>query len=292
MNTQKGLAPILIILLGFVLIGGGVYVYDQKNDLGIFGTKENIETSVPDEENTKADSSEEKDIVDTSTASKDKGASNKIETNTSTAGKIDSKIITNNTPVTDSTVNATTDLWSIFDQVTLALKNKDIVSYNKFSYRQVTPEESSQFSDFVPFLLEMSLGVNKGEYINKWQDDKQAIYSTPPKRDNKTDYYGYTQGFVKFIKKDGVWKLLSTGDSSWGVTAITTVDGTNRTQTEADITLKEMMLDSDKDGLSDMSEKCEGSKIGDKSCVKTDPNKRDTDGDDWWDGIDESMDDF
>jgi len=30
MNTQKGFAPILIILLGLVVIGGGVYVYINK----------------------------------------------------------------------------------------------------------------------------------------------------------------------------------------------------------------------------------------------------------------------
>lgn len=100
MNTQKGFASILLILLGLVVIGGGVYVYNQKNDLGIFGTKENIEISVLDEKNTNADSSEEKDVTDASTTSKGEGDSNKIETNTSAAGKIDSKIITNNPPVT------------------------------------------------------------------------------------------------------------------------------------------------------------------------------------------------
>jgi len=31
MNTQKGFAPILIILLGLILIGGGVYFYTQNN---------------------------------------------------------------------------------------------------------------------------------------------------------------------------------------------------------------------------------------------------------------------
>ncbi len=50
MNTQKGFASILLILLATIFIGGGVYVYDQKNDLGIFETKENIEPLVVTEE--------------------------------------------------------------------------------------------------------------------------------------------------------------------------------------------------------------------------------------------------
>lgn len=31
MNTQKGFAPILLILLGLIVIGGGVYFYTQNN---------------------------------------------------------------------------------------------------------------------------------------------------------------------------------------------------------------------------------------------------------------------
>lgn len=38
-STQKGFASILIILLGLVVIGGGLYVYAQKNNLGIFSTE-------------------------------------------------------------------------------------------------------------------------------------------------------------------------------------------------------------------------------------------------------------
>jgi hypothetical protein len=50
MNTQKGFVSILFILLGLVIIGGGVYFYNQKNNLGIFDKKENIEISTSDEE--------------------------------------------------------------------------------------------------------------------------------------------------------------------------------------------------------------------------------------------------
>lgn len=53
MNTQKGFVSILIILLAIVAMGGGVYVYDQKNDLGMFSKKEvttNPNETIKDEE--------------------------------------------------------------------------------------------------------------------------------------------------------------------------------------------------------------------------------------------------
>lgn len=265
MNTQKGSAPILIILLGLVVIGGGVYVYDQKNDLGIFGKKENTEPLLVVEENIIKNDSEKKDNIDTSIISKDKENSNKIETKTGVVGKIDSKITTNNTLVVDPIVSPITDLWGIFDQVTLALKNKDVSSYNKFSYTQVTKEEASQFADFIPYLLDMMSKINKSDYTNKLQDDKQAIFSIKPIE--TTDNYKIEQ--IMFIKQDGLWKLLTVSNKEF---------------------IGTVTPDSDKDGLTDNEEICTANH--DPKCVKTDPSKKDTDGDGWWDGIDESMNPF
>jgi len=94
MNTQKGFASILIILLGLVFIGVGVYVFDQKNDLGIFGTtekkeEENNNPQINTEEVIKTNSSEnskienksENIIINTELKS---GTQTKIQTATST----------------------------------------------------------------------------------------------------------------------------------------------------------------------------------------------------------------
>jgi len=114
------------------------------------------------------------------------------------------------------------------------------------------------------------------------QDDKQAIYSTNPVKTDDSTAYGYKQGIIMFVKKDGSWKiLLSSPEKNWGVSKA----GTNRTPAQVEELLQEMILDSDKDGITNMYELCEGSQMGNSKCVKTDPNKRDTDGDGWWDGI-------
>ena len=159
-----------------------------------------------------------------------------------------------------------------------------MISYNKYSYKQVTPEQNSQFIQFLPFLLDESSKINKSDYVNKWQDDKQAIYSTIPKKIDNTESYGYKQGIIMFINKDGFWKVLSMSpEKTWTISK----KGTNHTATQIEQELQAMMLDSDKDGLTDKEETCTADH--DPACVKTDPNKRDTNGNGWWDGIEAVM---
>lgn len=250
MNKQKGFVSILLILAGLIVIGGGVYVYDQKNDLGIFNKKQNKEAPTLVEEKIDLKNPEIKKNADTNKKETD---STKIETNIAVTEKIDSGATEAN------------DLWVIFDQVTLALKNKDISSYNKLSYTQVTKEEASQFSDFIPYLIDMMSKINKSDYVSKIQDDKQAIFSIKPIE--TTNNYKIEQ--IMFIKQDGLWKLLTISNKEF---------------------VGKLTPDSDKDGLTDNEEICTANH--DPKCVKTDPSKKDTDGDGWWDGIDESMDSF
>lgn len=54
---------------------------------------------------------------------------------------------------------------------------------------------------------------------------------------------------------------------------------------EGENTLKAMISDSDKDGRTDYDELCKGAMEANPNCVKTDPNKRDTNDNGWWDGI-------
>ena len=137
------------------------------------------------------------------------------------------------------------DLWGIYDKVNLALKNKDAASYNAYSYVQVTPDQESQFVSLASFMYEwgVNVSINKADYINKWQDDKQAIYSTNPKKMDDAKIYRYSQGFVMFIKKDSSWKVLMIiPEQGWSISK----KGTNMTAAQAEQTLQTMILDSDK----------------------------------------------
>lgn len=182
--------------------------------------------------------------------------------------------------------SGSTDLWSIFDKMVLALKNKDIPALNAVSYTQIPADQEAQFIKVAPLLYDLESQIVKSEYINKWQDEKQAIYSTNPKKSEDTYGYNLSQGNIMFINIDGSWKVLLSGaESGWHIVK----SGTNQTPAQAEQELQTMVLDTDKDGIKDQDETCTGAKELSPSCVKSDPNNRDTDGDGWWDGIEANM---
>ncbi len=186
------------------------------------------------------------------------------------------------TPTIDNNAATSDDLWPIFDKNADALKNKNIEAFNATSYKKITAAEESQFYQLASFLYSEMKKINKDDYTNKYRDDNQAIYSTNPVREDSSISYSYKQGFVMFVKKDGLWKLLSIiPNKEWSISK----SGTNETPEQIEKDLQEMILDSDKDGITDMDELCKGAQEFNPQCVKTDPRNRDTDGDGWWDGI-------
>lgn len=248
-NNQKGFVSFLVVIIIVLLVvGGGVYFYLNKRY-----------ASSPD-----ANVPEVVKIIPTNTTD------NVVESNSSP----NTNIVTDN------------DLWSVLDKNTLALKNKDVVAFNATSYIQVAPAEESQFSQLASFLYGEMIKINKSDYVNKWQDDKQAIFSTNPAKADNDNFYRYTQGSIMFIKKDGLWKLLSESPAK-GFSILK--GGTNKTSIQIEQDLQAMMLDSDKDGLTNEEETCTGTKQYDSKCIKTNPNKRDTKGNGWWDGIEKEM---
>jgi hypothetical protein len=178
---------------------------------------------------------------------------------------------------------ATSDyLWSVFDQYNNKLKNANYNDYVASEPPSSVLMSPTQFAQLSAFTYNENMKLNKADFVNKWQDDKQAIFSTNPVRTETADSNGYTQTKISFIKDNGAWKILLISPSnSWSVLKSTGASG------EKD--LQAMISDSDKDGLTNWEETCSGANHYNTSCVKTDPNKRDTNGNGWWDGIEIDM---
>ncbi len=246
----------MIAIVLILTIGGGGYVYLESKKVNKIEI-DNTETSIKS--------------TSTNTVSEE----NNTESATTT-------IVDNDTDISTSS-----DLWVIFDRNVLALKNKDIKSLNEVSYHQVSPSEEKDFLSMSQWLYETFSGIKKDEYINKLGDDKQYIYSTSLRK--VEEGYAYTQGEVIFIKNGNVWKLLSYNpEKYWGISKT----GTNKTLDQAEVDLLAMTKDSDKDGLTDSEETCSGASKYNPSCIKTDPNDKDTDRDGWWDGTEKSINDL
>lgn len=238
-KTQNGFVAIALAVVVLLAAAGGIYFYVKNNQKTVI--TEGVKVS---------------DNVETTSDNADKINNTGDTKNVATTSITKSEVVKG----TNDTVPAgkNDDLWAIFDKSVLALKNKDVASYNLYSYRQVSPDEESQFKDFAPVMYEQASKIKKSDYINKWQDDKQAIFSI----DSQKTSTGYKIEQIMFVKKAGSWKFVTLSTKEF--TGLLTPD-------------------SDKDGLTDSEETCTANH--DPSCVKTDPNKRDTNGDGWWDGI-------
>lgn len=263
-NSRTWLTVVLVILIVVLLGGGGVFAYNM-----FYAKKAEVNPEVVQQIENPATT------VD----------------NEATQVAQDAPVASNPTPAPVNTSNSSTssvtvDLWSIFDQSTLALKNADVAAYNKVVYDQIPPEESSHFASFAPFLYEEASKTNKAAYIHKWQDDKQAIYTTNPVKRDDEKTYGYSRSSIMFINSAGSWKILvDAPDRGWNVSK----SGTNKTAAQVEADLQAMMLDTDKDGLTDQEETCTGGQAYNPKCVKSDPAKRDTNGNGYWDGIEAKM---
>ena len=212
---------------------------------------------------------------------------NKNINNASVVNNSNNIAIVNNVPNTIATTTTNNDLWSVFEKGQTALKNKDIAAYNAVSYVQVPADQADQFLQMASFLYNQYAGFNEADFVNKWQDDKQAIYSTNHLKADTASAYGYTASQIMFIKTNNIWKVLNISpNQSWSVSKA----GTNKNVAQIEQDLQAMMLDSDKDGVTDQDELCLGARQVDPTCVKTDPNNRvSTNSDGWWDGIWEAM---
>ena len=104
---------------------------------------------------------------------------------------------------------ATSDyLWSVFDQYNNKLKKADYNDYVASEPSSSDLMSPTQFAQLSAFTYNENMKLNKADFVNKWQDDKQAIFSTNPIITATADSNRYTQVKISFIKKNGTWELL------------------------------------------------------------------------------------
>jgi hypothetical protein len=140
--------------------------------------------------------------------------------------------------------------WNALQEFLSALNAHDLDKINSLSYKPITQEELGVLGDA---LYSVGSGLKKSDFVNIERDEKQSrIYTNPNAGNSISEVY--------FVKKNSKFLVLS-------------------------IVMRDANLDSDKDGRADEDETCTGNiyiHFPDK-CIQTDPNKKDSDGDGWWD---------
>src|SRR3989338_7966247 len=165
-------------------------------------------------------------------------------------------------------------------------KNHDINGINSASFKAFDCGTATvgACSSIMDFLYRAQSVLIKSDFVNKWEDGKQIIFSSKPMKTDTATSKGYKVSFIYFVKEatSGTVRLLAVKPN---VRFSYDTVNTDLTTSQIEKELQNMMFDSDLDGLTDLEENCEGAKQIEKTCSTTDKDKRDSNGNGWWDGV-------
>lgn len=174
-----------------------------------------------------------------------------------------------------------TQAWRIFQAYLEFLNQHDIENANTLlwpSARMDMEDCIAKASEktcwgLVDTLYGSASALKEADFVNVWADDKQIILSSDPVITPKAGGFASSRSYLYFVfDPQGQLLFLQLAIKGWNGT------------TEDDV--RQMMLDSDQDGLTDNDETCLHQPKD--MCTKTNPMNLDTDGDGYWDSVEES----
>jgi len=215
----------------------------------------------------------------------------KTETKTevaSTTASTSSPIVALPKEPTETSQSIEKSSWAVFQKYLSFAKNHDFPSLKSVSYQNSDtcndPTKTKECNDLMDFAYKNGAQFVEKDFTNVWFDHKQIILST----DFHTEQSDMTRSFVRkviYLVRDskGTPKILSLTVPDEVTYTIIDKNQPMATST-VDARLEFRTKDSDKDGLPDEVETC-SYQGAPSDCIKTNPNKRDSLGDGWWDGI-------
>lgn len=197
-------------------------------------------------------------------------------------------------PADQSTLD---ESWQVLQKYLKAAKDHDIDELSSLSYQlsdscKKEKEDESMKKDCEAKMDNVSnIGstFTKDGIENVWSDKKQILLSTSWVDIENETLVGRFRSIVYFvIDENGNIKILSFKPAQGSfVNKVIKEEGKEDvilSQKEIQSKLEEATHDKDMDGIEDYLEVC-GDPGTAKDCVKTDPKKRDTDGNGYWDGV-------
>ncbi len=259
-NNQKGAISqqtLIAIIVGLIVIVVAVWMYVKwgpQDSLNFGNNMEATTTEIGTDEN---------------------GVATNNGTRNNVAGSNNGPIA----PAGTSSVDFNKDPWAAFENYRTFVKEGD--ASKQTPYVQYSSDVCTTKAACATLYTSIQ-NINKASYSNKWEDSRQIVYSTQIQRSDTPSLKTFTIKYAFFLRdaKGGV-KFLGFKENSRSVTKV----NTDATDSKLSADLELAMADLDKDAQLDSVEKCEG----DASCVRTDPTKRDTDGDGYWDGVESKI---
>jgi hypothetical protein len=266
MNNQKG-SIIIPLLIALVLSGAGAYWYinnvDEKYQVQDFNYNAQVQ-------------SEEDEFDSESSVVQDQNAESE-EVNVDRKTEQESNDLLEEKP-------DVSEEWELINQLSEYQKAGDLNGIKSLILAENTDCSGEECEIILEFFGIMIDSIRETEFINIWKDDKQTIFTTEIKENITEDSVLLSRDAMFFaVDEEGDLKFLGFSTNSQGQN----LNGTDRSLEDILEELRMKMSDLDKDGVSDYLEGCEQSQSS--SCIDTDPQKRDTDGDGYWDGIEDQV---
>ncbi|MDB5194170.1 MAG: hypothetical protein JWN50_184 [Parcubacteria group bacterium] len=183
-----------------------------------------------------------------------------------------------------------TESWNVFQAYMNAVKNHDLEALSGSSYKLSDACLDSTQLPTCTSRMDAVYGIiknfKKSDFTNVVYDDRQIILTTDWHLETSDVAIGEARQAIYFVRTTtGAPKVLYFTQPEEIVYSFK--DATMATSTLID-RLKVRITDSDQDALENEVETCtyEGAASSTPPCVQTDPNKKDTNGNGWWDSID------
>jgi len=170
--------------------------------------------------------------------------------------------------------------WAVFQNYILAARANNLEELRSLSYQLSETCRDESKLEGCKDLMNNAYYFGSQFHIetlkNIVYDKKQIILFGDYAESATTESVSLLRFIIYFVREGGTIKLLSFSpfDGTF------TVRSSEATSTQLS-GLRDKLRDSDLDTLSDSAEECLNS--GMETCTKTNPEKRDTDGDLWWD---------
>jgi hypothetical protein len=171
--------------------------------------------------------------------------------------------------------------WAVLEEYLTAAQAHDLEALRVLSYQLsdtcLDPERREACNALMDNVYNLGQLFVKEDFMNILFDDKQVILYGEYNMNLAGDVPGITRPIIYFVREGDQVKLLSFHPFKGTLV----FRGENSTSTIV-TRLEDSVKDSDGDTMPDQVEECVKA---DEECIKTDPNKKDTDGDGFWDSI-------
>jgi len=176
------------------------------------------------------------------------------------------------------------EAWNLFQKYLSYNNDKNLDGVKSVVYKISnvcnTDKPSNDCINRMSMAYFYGMQMKKDLFVNVWSDNRQVIMSTDFDTDTEATTTTRYHSAIFFVRgSDGALKLLS-----FSPILGSTLNTGSYSVDEIKQRLISLTEDGDKDGIADYQEQCKDAQEG-RGCVKTDPTKRDTDGDGLWDGI-------